>query len=344
LNLRPSGVAQVACDRRVQVKCSLCVQLSVLFTHHDPGPSRARFRLLHPRISLNTALYLHIFPQPMLLQHPPALPHQPNPAPLSFRSPIALPPYHPNTTHESTAPRRGFMSSGAVQLPSHRGGRCRHRGAVMGCPGAADPATRARFAPSSRRSPSSWPSRMSGRRPRRSSLCPRPLSAVWPDVQLVGRTSGVRTSGVHATGGVSRRTRVRCPRPLHPSCPHRAGSWNAAGQPTFGRSGFDVSPWGPRAAWSSLPESGLAGKGWSCVGSACSHEGRRQTWAAAWYAHRLRRHARRLADQGSWSSARCRSVGWGSTGKEQVLTRRPAGASWAGCRRDARPWGWTGGW
>jgi hypothetical protein len=44
-------------------------------------------------------------------------------------------------------------------------------------------------------------------------------------------TTGVHASGVHTTGvrttGVTRvsgRTRVRCPRPLQPRCPHRAGS------------------------------------------------------------------------------------------------------------------------
>jgi hypothetical protein len=46
----------------------------------------------------------------------------------------------------------------------------------------------------------------------------------------------------------------------------------------------------------------------------------RPALAAAWQAHRLQRRAGRLADPGSWSSARCRSVGWGA-GKKQVLTR-----------------------
>ena len=67
-----------------------------------------------------------------------ALPHQPDPAPLSFRRPVVLPSYHPNPAHDSSAPRRGLMSSGAAQLPSHRGG-------VMGLPSAADAATRASF-------------------------------------------------------------------------------------------------------------------------------------------------------------------------------------------------------
>jgi hypothetical protein len=126
------------------------------------------------------------------------------------------------------------MSSGAAQLPSHRGGRCRHRGAVMGLPSAADAATRASVGCPAGRSPSSWPSRMSGRLPRRSSRCPRPLSAMRTDVRPTGRVdvrcprvrcprvrvhaSGVHAPGVHTTGviRVSGRTPVRCPRPLQP--------------------------------------------------------------------------------------------------------------------------------
>jgi hypothetical protein len=85
-------------------------------------------------------------------------------------------------------------------------------------------------------SPSSWPSRMSGRRLRRWSRCPRPLSAMRTSVQLVGRTpgvqvSGVQVSGVHATGvqttgviQVCGQPGVRCPRPLQPRCPYHAGS------------------------------------------------------------------------------------------------------------------------
>jgi len=92
------------------------------------------------------------------------------------------------------------MSSGAVQLPSHRGRvsspRSRH-----GLPSAADPATRARFGPPSRRSPSSWPSRMSGRRHGgRHWVRVRCPPCGRASVQLVGRTSGVQATGVQATG------------------------------------------------------------------------------------------------------------------------------------------------
>jgi hypothetical protein len=146
--------------------------------------------------------------------------------------------------------------------------------------------------------------------------------------KLVGRTSGVHASGVHASGviRVSGRTRVRSPRPVRPRCPHRAGSRNAfgaAGQATCGTPG-STCRCSPRAAWSSLPESGLAARDGRTLAVCGSHEGRRQTWAAASHAHRLRRRARRLADQGSWSSARCRSVR-GGAGKERVRSSPPQG-------------------
>jgi hypothetical protein len=59
---------------------------------------------------------------------------------------------------------------------------------------------------------------------------------------LVGRTSGVHATGVHATGAIRKSgwTRVRCPRPLRPRCPHRAGSWNTSvrrGSSRLGASG-----------------------------------------------------------------------------------------------------------
>jgi hypothetical protein len=70
------------------------------------------------------------------------------------------------------------------------------------------------------------------------------------------------------------------------------------------------------------------------------HQCRRQTWAAAWHARRLRRRARRMADQGSWSTAGTgRLVG---SREGAVTPTSPACTSWAGCWRDGRPWGWTG--
>ena len=138
---------------------------------------------------------------------------------------------------------------------------------------------------------------------------------------LVGRTSGVHATGVHATGAirVSGWTRVRCPRPLRPRCPTGLDPGiGSAGQLTFGRIECDVSL-GPRAAWSSLPNLGLAGKDGRALAVRGSHEGRRQTWAAAAHAHRLRRRARHLADQGVSLAPGCRRLAENHE-KEQVLT------------------------
>ena len=164
--------------------------------------------------------------------------------------------------------------------------------------------------------PSGWSpvARMSGRRPRRSSPCPRPLSAVRMSVQSVTRTSGVHASGVHATGAiqVSGRMALRCPR-LY-SCAVRTaldpGMARCRGPSPLGAMG-SMCRRGPRAAWSSArmgPE-GTDGAGLAVGGSP---EGRRQTWTAASHAHRPRR---RLA---AWPTRelvqRQGAVGWlGST-------------------------------
>jgi hypothetical protein len=150
------------------------------------------------------------------------------------------------------------------------------------------------------RSPWPWRSRLSGRRPCRWSPRPGPLSTVRCPV------SGVRCPGVRCGRGV-RPTRVRCPRPVH--CAVRTavgpGVRRCGGQPLAHRLGrVAVGPW---AAWSSA-RVGPGGKGmalgWHQVdgGPAGSSD-----------AHRLRRRARRLVDQGSWSSSRV-PAGWlGST-------------------------------
>jgi hypothetical protein len=180
------------------------------------------------------------------------------------------------------------MSSGAAQLPSHRGGRCRHRGGVMGLPSAADAATRASFG---------CPS--GGRRRRGRPGCPDACHAVRrsvrvrcppcgrTSVQLVGWTSGVHASGVHASGvhapglhttgviRVSGRTRVGCPRPLQPRwirstsvrrdrprLVHRVRRVAVVGERLGRRC--------PNRAWRAKDGRTLAVRG--------SHEGRRQTW------------------------------------------------------------------
>ena len=168
---------------------------------------------------------------------------------------------------------------------------------------AADAATRARLGPPSRRSPSSWPSRMSGRRPRRSSLvrvrCP-PCGRT--SVQLVGRTSGVQVTGVHATGvirGVRTDTRpvsTAAAAALSGPCwiPESVG---AAGPATLahrvGRVAVVVRGLVVAA------ESGLGGRDGRTSAARGSHEDRRQTWTATWYAYRLRRRARCSATMGA---------------------------------------------
>ena len=150
-----------------------------------------------------------------------------------------------HSSEESSAPRRGCMSSGAAQLPRHRGGRCRHPRAVMGC-----------RAPQ-RRQPERGLGRPAGRRrrravqdvrtpARRSLLCPRPLSAC-------GRTSA-QTGRADVWCPRDGCPRVRCDpgvrtdrrpvsAPPQPRCPHRAGSSEGvgAGPATFGAPGSTLA-------------------------------------------------------------------------------------------------------
>jgi hypothetical protein len=253
----------------------------------------------------------------------PARPRTPQ---LSF---VPLPPSRTIQIQHTRAVRRGAAAipGGAAQLPSHRGGRYRHRGAVIGC-----------RAPQTLQPQRGLGRPAGGRRRRGRPGCPdaghavrRSVRVLCPpcgrtSVQLVGRTSGVQATGVHATGvmRVSGQTGVRCPRPLRPRCPHRAGSGirRCGGTGHVGAAG-STCRCGPRAAWSSLPESGLAGKGWSNVGAWLARGstldlGRRFAFAQAAAPRSPPR------DQGSWSSARCRSVGRG--------TREGAGAHTSPCR------------
>jgi hypothetical protein len=183
--------------------------------------------------------------------------------------------------------------------------------------------------------PSGWSpvARMSGRRLRRSSPCPRPLSAVRTSVQSVKRTSGVHASGVHASGvhatgaiQVSGRTGLRCPRLCRRAVRTALdpGMARCRGPSPLGAMGSTCRR-GPRAAWSPA-RTGPDGKGWCWVGRGGPHEGRRQTWAAASHAHRLRRRPGRLADIGAGPAPGCRSVGWEHE-NTQLLTN-PPGASW----------------
>jgi hypothetical protein len=211
------------------------------------------------------------------------------------------------------------MPSSAAQLPRQRGGTCRHRGAVIGC-----------RAPQTLQ-PERGLSRLAGaavvvavedvRTPATPFVA---LSAVRTSVHLVARTSSVQATGVHATGVIrvsgqtGVRTGVRCPR-----CPDRAGSRTSVprDRPRLADRVRRVAVVSERLG-RRCPNRAWLGRDGRMLAVRGSHEGRRHTWTAASQAHRLGRRARRLADQGSWSGARCPSVGWEHE-KEQALTSPP---------------------
>jgi hypothetical protein len=220
-----------------------------------------------------------------------------------------------------------------------RGGRCRHRRAVMDG-----------RAPPTRQPERGWASpAASGRgRGRGRRGCPDAGHAI-------GRlsASAVRRADVCPLGRADVRCpRDRCPtRPARSRCPdghasgHRgpasalsAPRWilacvGAAGPPTSGRVGCDMSRWSA-SGWSSLPELGPGGEG-MVVGSAVPGSDRVDGRPAAGMdPRRLRRRARRRADMGAVQ--RRVPVGWWGHEQEQLLTRRRAGASWTSCRCDGR--------
>ena len=238
------------------------------------------------------------------------------------------------------------MPSGAAQLPSHRGGRCRHCGAVMDCP-----------APQTLQPERGSGRPAGGRRRRGRPGCPdaghggrrwvrvRCSPCGRTSVQLVGRTSGVQATGVHATGvirGVRTDTRpvsTAAAAALSGPCwiPESVG---AAGPATLAHRVGRVAVVGarlgrrcPNRAWrEGMVERAVRG----------SHEDRRQTWTATWYAYRLRRRARCSATMGAGPAPV--PVGWRGSRGRSGCSKSPAGAAWAGCRRTGRPWGWTGRW
>jgi hypothetical protein len=206
----------------------------------------------------------------MLPKHPRNSPHPHSltsltPHTSAFLRLIALLSYHPNPTHESSAPRRGFMPKQCCAASSHRGGRCRHRGAVTGCR-AADAATRARVAPPSRRP----------------SPCPRPPSAMPTDVRPTGRAdvrcpgvrcpvsrrpvssvqaSGVRVSGQTCASGV----RGRCVRAVYTALDPRTSV--RQDRPCSAQRVRRTAV-GSASGMVSLPASGVAGGmvvRWQCV-------------------------------------------------------------------------------
>jgi hypothetical protein len=178
-----------------------------------------------------------------------------------------------------------------------------------------------------RRSPSPRRSRMSGRRPCRSSPCPRPLSAV----RASGVQRPVRSGRPVSTRPVSKRP-VRSGRPAN-ARPVSAASASALSAPRW----VLERRWcggaahvrahrvrrvavGPRAVCR-LPESGLAGKGMACVAgrSVDGSPGRRFGCAPA-AAPRSPRELVQREDAGRWVGS---TIG---TGAHKSSLRRPGGA------------------
>ena len=320
-----------------EVKCSLCVQLSVLFARRDPAPTKGTIPPFAPRIWLNRLLPAHLpttnaTPAPQQHSRTNLTPHpSASVVPLSSTRTIQI--------QHTTAVRRGAASCRVV---------------LRSCPVTAAALWGCR-APQTRQPERALaahpavavvvPSRMSGRLPRRSSLCSRPLSAMRTDVRPTGRVD------------------VRCPRVRCPCawCPHdrcdpgvrtdtrpvsAAAATaldpeyiGAAGRPRLVHRVRRVAVVGERLVVAARigPGGQKMVERWPCVARTRVDA----RLGAASQASRLRRRARRLADQGSWSRARCRSVG-GGAGEEQVLPS-PRRCVLGGCRRAGRPWAGPGG-
>ena len=171
--------------------------------------------------------------------------------------------------------------------------------------------------------------------------CPGPLSAGWTSVHGVGRTSGVQRDRCPCD---RRDPGVRTDTPpvtVAPASALSAQRWilacvGAAGPPTSGRVGCDMSRWSASGWVVAAPNWGLAGKGWSWVRLCLAPTGSTADRPPVLYGSAAAAASRSPPGRhGSWSSAGYRSVGWGH-GQEQLLTRRPAGASWTGWWCDGR--------
>ena len=225
------------------------------------------------------------------------------------------------------------MSSGAARLPGHRGGRCRHAEPSW-VASAADAAIRARFgSPSRHRRRRGRPGCPDAGHAVRRSVRVRCPPCGPTSVQLVGRTPGVQAtgvqvsgvqrpvsrcpvsivqmSGVHATGvqttgviQVCGQPGVRCPRPLQPRCPHHAGSRASVrrDRPRLWLARASTAAWPPLGRRTGC---GAALAAWPTQGAGPAPG------------------AGRLA---------------GEQGRAGAHTSPPACASWAGRRRDGRPW------
>jgi hypothetical protein len=147
-------------------------------------------------------------------------------------------------------------------------------------------------------------------------------------VQRAGRTSGVHTTGVHDRCDAGVRTDRR-PVSAALAAALSAPRWilegvGAAGPATLAHRVRRVAVVGEVSGLVVAARIGPGGEGMVVRRAARGwHEWRRQTWAAALHAQRLGRRACRLGDQGSWSSARCRSGGRGSTGRSRYAHVAP---------------------
>jgi hypothetical protein len=187
---------------------------------------------------------------------------------------------------------------------------------------------------------------MSGRRPGRSLPCP-PRPVRRGDVRPTGRAdiqhprvrcSGVRCSGVRCPGHPGVRTdRPWCPRRRRPV---RALEWLVWRAAPAGGSGPTCRR-GLWAAWSP-----------ACIGPDGKGMVRRWPWLARTRVDVAQgRHLAGVpaaapswpqrADTGAGPGPGCRPVA-GSMGQSRCAPA-PRGASWAGRRRGARLWAWTGG-
>jgi hypothetical protein len=183
-----------------------------------------------------------------------------------------------------------------------------------------------------------WPSRMSGRRTRH-----------WSPVRVRCPPGGRLSTG---SGGRPVSTRPVSTRPARSWCPdgHASGdrgpgvrAVRTALDPGMRRCGGAAHVWARRVRYVAVvgewlgrrcPELGSGREG-MVVGSAVPGSDRVDGRPAACMdPRRLRRRARRRADMGAVQ--RRVPVGWWGHEQEQLLTRRPAGASWTGCRCDGR--------
>ena len=181
----------------------------------------------------------------------------------------------------------------------------------------------------------SWPSRMSGRRPRRWSRCPPWRSVQWSGGRPVSTRPVSRRSGRSGyPDGHASVVGGRCI-----GRPHRAGSWNGWVRPAHPRC---AAGWrcrcGRRAAWSSLPSRDWRGRDGRTVGSAVA---RRRVGGRPGPPPRIRRG--RGAAFAAWPTEGAGPAPGagrlaGEYEREQVLPG-PRHGVLGRCRRAVRPWG-----